>query len=69
MRCAEGHDEGYVLLKQVRQKDKQTPYIIYSGSNKLEHKIMAQERGAQGATNRPDELIDLVTTHIRSQAG
>lgn len=57
----EGPDEGYVLLKEVRRKDKETPFIIYSSSNRLEHKIMAQEKGAQGATNRPDELIDLVT--------
>lgn len=64
---AEGLDEGYVLLKEVRRKDKETPFIIYSSSNRLEHKIMAQEKGAQGATNRPDELIDLVTTHIRHQ--
>ena len=62
----EGRDEGYVLLKKVRQKDKGTPFIIYSSSNKVEHKIMAQEKGAQGSTNRPDELIDIVTTHIRN---
>ncbi len=61
----EGSDEGYVLLKKVRLKDKETPFIIYAGSNKLEHKIMAQEKGAQGSTNRANELIDLVTTHIR----
>ncbi|MEL6721204.1 MAG: TIR domain-containing protein, partial [Bacteroidota bacterium] len=64
---AEGPDEGYVLLKKVRQTDKNTPYIIYAGSNKIEYKVMAQEKGAQGSTNRPDELIDLVTTHIKSQ--
>ena len=63
----EGPDEGYVLLKKVRQKDKETPYIIYAGSNRIEHKIMAQEKGAQGSTNRADELIDLVTTHIKAQ--
>lgn len=65
---AAGPQEGYVLLKEVRQADKDTPFFIYSGSNSLEHKIMAQERGAQGATNRVDELIDLVTTHIRPQS-
>jgi len=63
----EGPDEGYVLLKKVRQKDKETPYIIYSSSNSIEHKIVAQEKGAQGSTNRPGELINLVTTHIKSQ--
>ncbi|SDN07422.1 TIR domain-containing protein [Kriegella aquimaris] len=60
----EGPQEGYVLLKQIRQSDKETPFIIYASSNLLEHKIMAQERGAQGSTNRADELIDLVTTHV-----
>ena len=62
----EGPQEGYTLLKKVRQFDKETPFIIYAGSNLLEHKVMAQERGAQGSTNRPNELIDLVTTHVRN---
>lgn len=61
----EGPDEGYVLLKQIRRTDKETPFIIYASSNSLEHKIMAQEKGAQGATNRANELIDLVTTHVK----
>jgi CheY-like chemotaxis protein len=61
----EGPKEGYVLLREVRQKDKQIPFFIYAGSNLLEHKVEAQEKGAQGSTNRSDELIDLVTTHIQ----
>ena len=61
----EGPKEGYALLKEVRQRDKQIPFFIYAGSNTLEHKIEAQERGAQGSTNRPSELIDLVTTHVQ----
>jgi CheY-like chemotaxis protein len=63
----EGPKEGYVLLKEVRKKDKQIPYFIYAGSNLAEHKIEAQEKGAQGSTNRADELIDLVTTHVQSK--
>jgi len=63
----EGPQEGYVLLKALRQTDDSTPFFIYSSSNKPEHKEMARERGAQGATNRADELIDLVTTHTRRQ--
>lgn len=63
---SEGPQEGYILLKQIRQFDKETPFIIYASSNLLEHKIMAQERGAQGSTNRASELIDLVTTHARN---
>ncbi len=62
----EGPQEGYVLLKKVRNLDKETPFIIYAGSNLLEHKVMAQEKGAQGSTNRASELIDLVTTHVKN---
>lgn len=65
---AEGPQEGYELLKRVRQNDKKTPFIIYAGSNLLEHKVSAQERGAQGSTNRASELIDLVTTHARNSS-
>lgn len=61
----EGAREGYVLLKEVRKKDKQIPFFIYAGSNLLEHKMEAQEKGAQGSTNRSDELIDLVTTYVQ----
>ncbi len=64
----EGPQEGYVLLEKVRANDQETPFIIYAGSNSVEHKIMAQEKGAQGSTNRPDELIGLVAIHMRSQA-
>jgi len=62
----EGPQEGYLLLKKVRQTDKETPFIIYAGSNLLEHKVMAQEKGAQGSTNRANELVDLVTTHVKN---
>jgi CheY-like chemotaxis protein len=61
----EGPKEGYVLLKEIRKKNKQIPFFIYAGSNLLEHKVEAQERGAQGSTNRPTELIDLITTHVQ----
>jgi len=62
----EGPQEGYLLLKKVRQTDKETPFIIYAGSNLLEHKVMAQEKGAQGSTNRANELVDLITTHVKN---
>ncbi len=61
----EGPKEGYVLLKEVRKIDKIIPYFIYAGSNLLEHKVEAQEKGAQGSTNRASELIDLITTHVQ----
>jgi len=61
----EGPQEGYVLLKEVRKANKVIPYFIYAGSNLLEHKVMAQEKGAQGSTNIATELIDLVTSHVQ----
>jgi CheY-like chemotaxis protein/nucleoside 2-deoxyribosyltransferase len=61
----EGPKEGYVLLKEVRKSNKTIPYFIYAGSNLLEHKIEAQEKGAQGLTNIATELIDLITSHVQ----
>jgi CheY-like chemotaxis protein len=61
----EGPKEGYVLLKEVRKVNKTMPYFIYAGSNLLEHKVEAQEKGAQGSTNVATELIDLVTSHVQ----
>ena len=60
----EGPREGYVLLREIRKINKQIPFFIYAGSNLLEHKIEAQEKGAQGSTNRANELIDLILSHI-----
>ena len=60
----EGPNEGYVLLREIRKINKHIPFFIYAGSNLLEHKIEAQEKGAQGSTNRADDLIDLILSHI-----
>lgn len=60
----EGPREGYVLLEKIRATDKTVPYFIYAGSNSLEHKREAAQRGAQGTTNRPKELIELVTKYV-----
>jgi CheY-like chemotaxis protein len=62
---AEGPTAGYVLLKEIRKVDKQIPFFIYAGSNTLEHKVEAQEKGAQGSTNSVTELIDLITTYVQ----
>ena len=61
----EGPKEGYTLLKEVRDKDKNIPFFIYAGSNLPEHTKEALKRGAQGSTNHSSELIDLITTHLR----
>jgi len=63
----EGRREGLKLLDAVRSKDKSTPFYIYAGpwSQAPEHQREATERGAQGATNAANELIDMVTTSLR----
>ena len=60
----QGPREGYVLLEKVRQTDKATPYFIYAGSDSPEHKKEAEQRGAQGTTNRPHDLIEMVTKYV-----
>lgn len=62
---AAGKQEGYILLEQVRNANKDIPFFIYAGSNLPEHKAEAIRRGAQGSTNRSSELIDLITTYVR----
>lgn len=53
---------GYELLSQLRATDAATPLFVYAGSNLREHQEEATRRGAQGSTNRPAELISLVTS-------
>jgi hypothetical protein len=51
---------GYTLLEAVRDSGDQTPYFIYSGSRAPEHVREARSLGAQGTTNRGDELIQML---------
>lgn len=60
----EGKQEGYVLLYEIRKKDKKIPFIIYAGSKKKEHINETLKRGGQGCTNSPSELIDLVIKNL-----
>lgn len=60
----EGTHEGYVLLEEIRKIDKKIPFIFYAGSKRKEHVDEALKRGAQGCTNDPGELIDLVMENI-----
>jgi CheY-like chemotaxis protein len=53
---------GHTLLKAVRSKGDDTPYFIYAGSRAREHVAEAERRGAQGSTNRPDELFRMVVS-------
>ncbi len=50
---------GYTLLEAVRGSGDQTPYFIYAGSRNAAHVSEALSRGAQGATNRGDELLQM----------
>ncbi|MEQ9945489.1 response regulator [Pectobacterium aroidearum] len=61
---SEGPQEGYVLLKKLREIGDKTPFMIYATSNLPEHKRMARERGAIGSTNRADELFQTVMNAI-----
>lgn len=60
----EGPREGYALLEALRERDSKTPFFIYAGSNAPEHKREAKEKGAQGSTNNPQELFNLVVGHL-----
>lgn len=51
---------GYTLLEEMRKNRNSTPFIIYAGSSSPEHVAEARRRGAQGTTNRPDELFEMV---------
>ncbi|WP_438854539.1 response regulator [Agromyces sp. M3QZ16-3] len=59
------HDRaGYEFLSELRRADVGTPFFIYAGSNLRRHKEEAAQKGAQGSTNRPAELISLVTSAL-----
>ena len=51
---------GYTLPEAVRDQGIRTPYLIYAGSRKPEHQREALKSGAQGTTNRPEELLEMV---------
>jgi CheY-like chemotaxis protein len=55
---------GFELLRAVRDRGANMPFVIYAGSNAPEHRAEAKRRGAQGTTNDPSELFELVLDHI-----
>jgi CheY-like chemotaxis protein len=55
---------GYKLLEELRKAGVQTPYIIYAASADAERRAEAKRRGAVDATNRPDEVFQLVLSSI-----
>lgn len=56
----EGPREGYVLLDELRKRDRETPFFIYAGSAALEHRQETSRHLGQGCTNDPQELFQLV---------
>lgn len=56
---AEGDTAGYDLLQALRATGDDTPFVIYAGSDSAAHRTEAARRGAQGSTNRPEELLRL----------
>jgi MinD-like ATPase involved in chromosome partitioning or flagellar assembly len=60
----EGPTEGYTLLGRLRKIRNQTPFLIYAGSSAEKHKREALARGAQGFTNDPNDLIEMVRKYL-----
>ncbi len=56
---------GYTLLERVRAEGKDVPYVIYAGSRAPERVREAKARGALGATNDPEELVEMVVEAVR----
>jgi CheY-like chemotaxis protein len=57
---------GYTLLDSLRSRGNRTPFVIYAASRSPEHFNEAVQHGAIGCTNRPDELIDMVSNALRA---
>lgn len=62
----EGDRAGYSLFEGIRKGGDPVPFFIYSGSRRPEHVAEARERGAQGATNDPGELFEIVLNEVTS---
>lgn len=51
---------GYELLDEIRRRGSMVPFLIFSSSDKPEHRQEAMDRGAQLATNSIIELLDYI---------
>lgn len=58
---------GYTLLERLRGDGHRIPFVIYAGSRAPEHVREAERRGALGCTNRPQELVRMVTEELSSR--
>lgn len=61
----EGPREGYALLDRMRGSENQTPFLIYSTSDSLEHWNETLEHGGQGCTSSPSVLYALARRELR----
>ena len=61
----EGKDEGFVLLQQLRESDNDTPFFFYTGLSTEQDKKEAERRGAQGHTDDPWALYEMITKTLR----
>ncbi len=60
----EGKEAGFDLLKKIRVKDKVTPYFLYTITSAPDVQEEAIRLGAQGITNKPTELVEMVSGYI-----
>jgi len=60
----EGPQEGYKLLKEIRDCGNNTPFFIYAGARSEAYNQKTFELGGQGNTNRADELYEMVMNTI-----
>jgi CheY-like chemotaxis protein len=55
---------GYTLLERLRAMGNKTPFIIYTAIDAREHDAESRRFGAIGATDRPEELMQLVLSAV-----
>ena len=55
---------GYDLLERIRESNESIPFLIFSSSDKPQHRQEALDRGAQLSTNSIIELIDFIIDHL-----
>jgi CheY-like chemotaxis protein len=64
-----GPREGLLLLDAIRKSDTETPFFLCSATSGPDQQREAFQRGAQGITNQPYELVDMVTAALRLADG
>jgi CheY-like chemotaxis protein len=56
---------GYTLLERLKGAGSKIPVVIYRGAYRPEDDIEARNRGAEGITNRPQKLVEMVTRILK----